>query len=409
MKKFLLFTLTLLLFCYMGNAQVATYTFNQSVLTYTAISGGTVLIDGTSSMDSWVSSPLTIPSFTFSGVAYTTAYITSNGQISLGNSAPSAYTYTGISTGNGSGINICPFSADLNKATSTTSSEIRWQTIGNEVIFQWQQIQRYAQTESFDMQVRLNTVTNAIVIVYQLNSGPGSGTSYMPEVGIRTSATDYNNRLVGSGSENWGTSLSGVANTDLCRFTSTAPAKNFTTGLTYTYSPPPAGTPLPPTTPNPATASTGVPLNGSVTWTFGTNTVTYDLMFGPSGSMTQVVTGATAGATGTYTYAGLTANSVYQWQVIEHNGALTTNGPTWNFTTACAGIASFPWNEGFEGLATVGANILPSCWSYINITSNNYSCNGTCNSNTAHTGTKFIGGSWSFDVWNFTPPMQLTA
>ncbi|MEI8049428.1 MAG: hypothetical protein WCI92_18755, partial [Bacteroidota bacterium] len=362
MRKFLLFLVALLILSKVGTAQVATYTFNQSVLTYTAISGGTVLVDGTSAMDSWVSGAITIPSFTFNGVAYTTAYVTSNGILSLGATAASSTAYNGVSAGTGGGICICPFSADLNSATATAASEIRWQTVGNEVIFQWQQMQRYLQTESFDMQVRLNTVTNAVVMVYKLNSGPGSGTSYMPEVGIRTSATDFNNRLVGSGAENWGTSLSGVANTDLCRFTSTAPAKNFTTGLTYTFAPAPVGTPLPPTTPNPANASAGVPVNGSLTWTFGTNSVTYDLMFGPTGFMTQVVTGAAAGATGSYTYAGLTASSVYQWQVIEHNGALTTNGPTWSFTTACAGIATFPWTENFDAMGSVGSNIFPNCW-----------------------------------------------
>ena len=72
-----------------GKTQVANYIFNQSVLTYTPITGGTVLRDGLSTMDSWASSELTIPSFTFNGVAYTTAFVTSNGQLTLGGTVPS--------------------------------------------------------------------------------------------------------------------------------------------------------------------------------------------------------------------------------------------------------------------------------------------------------------------------------
>ena len=355
MKKFLLFALILIVLSIQGYTQVSSYSFTQSVLTYSAITGGTQLVNGTSSMDSWVSAAVTIPSFTFNGVAYTTAYVTSNGEISLGGTAPSAYSYTGISAGVGSGINICPFSADLDRGTTTATSEIRWEMVGSEVVFQWQQVKRYLQTESFDMQVRLNTVTGAILFVYQLNSGPGSGTSYQPEVGIRVSATDYNNRLVGSGTEDWATSLPGTANTNACRFTSTVPAKGFVTGLTYSFSPPAPGTPLVPTTPVPAIAAVNIPVNGSLTWAFGTNTLTYDLKFGPTGNITQVVTGASAGANGSYTYTALANAAGYQWQVIEHNGALTTTGPVWNFTTACAGYP-LPLSEGFNAVT------LPLCW-----------------------------------------------
>lgn len=362
MKKFFLFAITLLLLSIHGNSQVSVYSFTQSVLTYTAISGGTQLVSGTSPMDSWVSSAITIPSFTFNGVAYTTAYVTSNGQISLGGSAPSSTTYTGISTGLGSGINICPFSADLDRATTTASTEIRWETVGNEVVFQWTQIKRYGSSmaESFDFQVRLNTTTGVVTFVYQLNSGPYTSSSYQPQVGIRTSATDYTNRKV-STAVNWNTSLLGTVNTDVCRFDGTSPATNFTTGLTYTFTPPAAGTPLLPTNPSPADAAVNVPVNGSVTWTFGTNTVTYDLKFGLTGSMTQVVTGGSAGATGSYTYSALTNSVGYQWQVIEHNGALTTSGPIWSFITIC-GAVPLPWSENFDAMGSVGANILPACW-----------------------------------------------
>ena len=217
--------------------QAASYVFSSTSGTYTAINGGTILKDGTTAMDSWASAAITIPSFTFSGVAYTTAYITSNGFITLGGTAPSAFTSTAISSTTGSGIAICPFSADLDRATTTSATEIRWETVGNEVVFQWSQIKRYGSTESFDMQARLNTSNGVIKFVYNLNSGPGTSTSYQPQVGLRTSSSDYTNRLVASGTENWNTSLPGTSNTSTCRFTSSPPAKNFSSGLTYTWTP----------------------------------------------------------------------------------------------------------------------------------------------------------------------------
>ncbi len=128
---------------------------------------------------------------------------------------------------------------------------------------------------------------------------------------------------------------------------------------------------------------------------------------------------ATATATGTpnvtgvanpYTLGSLTPATTYKYYVRQDcgvNGVSLWAGP-FTFTTSCLPVTTLPWIEGFEGLTTVGANILPVCWSYSNITSSNYSCNGTCNSNTAHTGTKFIGGTWNFDVWNFTPGITLT-
>jgi len=68
--------------------QVSGYTFAQSSSAYSAISGGTVLVTGTSSTDSWVSGAVTIPSFTLNFTAYTTAYVTSNGLLTLGDGAP---------------------------------------------------------------------------------------------------------------------------------------------------------------------------------------------------------------------------------------------------------------------------------------------------------------------------------
>ncbi len=223
------------------------YLFSQSAGTYTPITGGTVIVNGAlnSSLDSWVSPAITIPAVTVDGVTYTTAYVTSNGLLKLGGSAPSSILYTGISTNpSGGGVHIAPFNADLNKVSATAASEIRWEQVGNELVFQWQGWCRYGQTENFDFQVRINTVNSNIVFVYNLNSGPGTGTSYFPQVGIASAntANNYLNRMVGTtAGQNWDSSVPGTSNSSTMRFTgSSTEPRSFTSGQTYTftYAPP---------------------------------------------------------------------------------------------------------------------------------------------------------------------------
>ncbi len=125
------------------------------------------------------------------------------------------------------------------------------------------------------------------------------------------------------------------------------------------YDVPAAGTPGIPINPVPTDGALGVALSGDLTWDFGADTDTYDLWFGLVGNMAQVVTGAVAGASGTYAYSGLTGNSGYEWQVIAHNTAdrLTTNGPVWTFTSICDAITTYPWTEDFEN-----GGAIPDCW-----------------------------------------------
>jgi len=121
-------------------------------------------------------------------------------------------------------------------------------------------------------------------------------------------------------------------------------ATNITVSFFYT----PAGAPIPASNPIPANASNNVPVNGTIEWTWGADTSTYDLMFGPTGNMVQVVTdGVASGTTGSYTYSGLTNNTNYSWQVISKGNGQTSNGPVWTFTSALP-----------EGLLQIGSGTL---------------------------------------------------
>lgn len=107
-KLFSLFTVLLLFCCsYNTYSQVSTtYTFSQSAGVYTEIVGDTVVAfatgTGTStaqSLDDITYGPNALPfSYTFNGVSYTSFYITSNGFITFGATAPSGTLYTPIST-----------------------------------------------------------------------------------------------------------------------------------------------------------------------------------------------------------------------------------------------------------------------------------------------------------------------
>ena len=228
-------------------AQANQYSFSALSETYTPITGGTVL--NASIPDSWQSGQVALsPGFTFNGVTYTYAYITSNGLISLGGTAgPGTSEYNGIANnGNGSGIHLCPFNADLNGA-ATGTPEIRFETVGNEHVFQWQDARRYnIGTERISFQVRLNTATGEIKFVYGGTINAGAGTSYQPVVGIRTSATGYKNISIGTGADTWAAPSAGTGTGNTCRFTSDAPAKSPVVGQAYLFTPPPpcSGTPV---------------------------------------------------------------------------------------------------------------------------------------------------------------------
>ncbi|MEI6853660.1 MAG: fibronectin type III domain-containing protein, partial [Bacteroidota bacterium] len=147
------------------------------------------------------------------------------------------------------------------------------------------------------------------------------------------------------------------------------------------------------------TATTAV-----MTWTAPAGGASsYDLRWQTTtGGSWTTITGVTSGYTLNPPLSGSTS---YDVQVRATNSVCSS---AWTATktvvTSCVAISTFPWSEGFESMATVGSNILPNCWSYTNITSTNSSYNST----NGHTGTHYIGGSWSFDVWDFTPGFTLT-
>jgi hypothetical protein len=87
--------------------------------------------------------------------------------------------------------------------------------------------------------------------------------------------------------------------------------------------------PAAPGTPTPANAATGQATALTLAWT-ATGATSYDVKFGTTNPPPTVATGQSAA---TLSRTGLTAGATYFWQIIANNGAGSTSGPVWSFTT----------------------------------------------------------------------------
>ncbi len=335
LTQFILFlSLTLL-------AQGSGLTFTQTSGAYTPITGGTVLISGVFDDDNFA---VTLPTaFTFKGVNYTQVTANTNGWISLGSTAPSNTTYTAVSsTATVPGF-IAPFSLDLENADGGTP-ELRWEQLGNEIIFQWKDVKRYTSatnTEIFNFQLRLNTASGEMQFVYGSFLNVTTST-IAPQVGIRAESNTYPtniyNRLVNTiaPSNTWATSIAGTANNSTCRFTATSPAASPVSGQTYIW------TPVDCTS---LTCTSNIsPVNGS---TLNANTVTLNWNTVSGSPFYKLYFGTTLPLTLQGTYSGTTAtinnlliNTNYSWYVAPASFNCETAGCSLNTTTFNTGCVA---------------------------------------------------------------------
>jgi hypothetical protein len=209
------------------------YVFSQSNGTYGEITPTITLFTGT--FDDGLSSSQTIPSFTYNGATYTNMFVSANGFLKLGGgTGPSGSNYTPLSTSSTAYQNIISaFGQDLNH-NGGGSATVGWSIVGNEIIVQWKNVRRLSVTgETVNFQIRMNTVTGVINIVYgACTSGTSSNTM---QVGIRgfdeTWRTQVSNR---QGNLDWDKTTMGTNNTSALSMTTT----NFpASGLTFTYTP----------------------------------------------------------------------------------------------------------------------------------------------------------------------------
>ena len=178
--------------------------------------------------------------------------------------------------------------------------------------------------------------------------------------------------------------------------------------VSFMYNPP--GTPDPASNPNPANNAIGIPINGSLTWDFGAATDTYDLWFGPAGNMTEVVTGAVAGVSGSYDYTNLAGTSQYTWQVITYNSSsgLSNMSPVWSFQSEILPVTIFPYIEDFDGDWT-GSPAAPLGWTVINADGDSYLwTQANTYISPTHSGSYAAHGMGNTDDYLITPPIDLS-
>src|SRR5574337_1043000 len=195
-----LFLLLLLLIASTGiirlHAQVSTYTFSQSVGTYTPISGGTVLGIPTNDDNIFSNNPIGFQ-FCFNGTTYTEFGVNANGWIYMGNSVGiSSYNALSATTNNV----IAAFNFDLQG--EPTTGDLRYQTIGTSpnrtLVVQWSNFDAFSSstnTDSYNFQIRLSENTNQIDTVY--GSYTANSAFRTAQVRLRgASNADYTDRSV---------------------------------------------------------------------------------------------------------------------------------------------------------------------------------------------------------------------
>ena len=223
----------------MGFTQVSSlYSFSETTGTYTAIVGGTQLVTTTGGAVTYDTdgSYFTIPSgsqFQFNNTTITSVNMTADGALFLnpgttttGNSVTGPISSTGTAVGVIAGMGM-----DL-RSTAIASQvyERRWEDVGTEVVFQWQNAARYLQSSSerFSFQIRVNKSNGQISVVYGNMTTITTSTTYQPMVGLRGSTnTDYNNRRlttsIPDATPNWGApngTTAGTSNAHNVRFRS---------------------------------------------------------------------------------------------------------------------------------------------------------------------------------------------
>ena len=325
------------------SAQGPGLTFTQTAGTYTPISGGTLITSGTFDDGNFA---VTLPQpFTFKGTSYSNVRVGLNGWISMGTTDPGGTVYSPISSTTASPGFIAPFGVDLQNAASGTP-EIRWQQVGDDIIFQWQDVKRYttaSNTEKFSFQAHLNTVTGAIKFVYGDFLNITTSTT-SPQVGIRTESNSYPtnvyNRLVNTTAptNSWSASGEGTSNSSTSRISSTAPATSPVSGLTYTWTPLDCTSLTCITNISPADGSTANSSSATLTWNAAPGPALYKLYFGTT--LPLPLQGTYAATTASIT--GLLPNTTYYWYVSPGSWNCSVSGcesNTTSFNSGCPPLA----------------------------------------------------------------------
>ena len=391
MKNFLILLFTLISF--LGFTQVSSlYSFSETTGTYTAIVGGTQLVTTTGGAVTYDTdgSYFTIPSgsqFQFNNTTITSVNMTADGALFLnpgttttGNSVTGPISSTGTAVGVITGMGM-----DL-RSTAIASQvyERRWEDVGTEVVFQWQNAARYLQSSSerFSFQIRVNKSNGQIRVVYGNMTTITTSTTYQPMVGLRGSTnTDYNNRRlttsIPDATPNWGApngTTAGTSNAHNVRFRSGCVPS---TGLIFIWT---VQSCIGPTLPTISYTSSST---ANLSWTAPSptpsNGYNWELRSsgaGGSGATGLAASGSVAAGTTTTTASSLTQQTSYILYVQSNCGGTTSS---WVASTASI---SPPTNNDCSNATSVTVNSSSTCTSTtsassVGATQSSAACAGT--------------------------------
>ena len=216
------------------NSQISSYTVVGQNDNYVPLSNGTILVQG--SFDNGLSQPISIPNFIFNCNLMSNLRINYNGHITFGNYS--------------SGTNFAPLSSNTNASVGIVSalgvdlesvnslSAIKYVRQNSFFIIEYSKVRRSGVVgESFNFQIKLDSITNEILITYKIDSIGNS--NFHPEVGLKGNSNSYPNNVknlyLPCNNSLWSTFQLGFTLLDkVCLNNSSYP----TNGFTFKFSPP---------------------------------------------------------------------------------------------------------------------------------------------------------------------------
>ena len=149
---------------------------------------------------------------------------------------------------------------------------------------------------------------------------------------------------------------------------------------------------------------------GTVSWTAPTvvPAAGYLVLYSNTNSYATATLAGTNVSLDSFALTGLSSNTLYYVWVVGNCGTSISIPATTTFTTNCGTMSTFPINEGFESVTTVGAGLVPKCWSTsftgTNITSATAAIR---NGIGVRTGTKYVWARNNASAWLISPAVHL--
>jgi len=398
-RKFLFAGVTLamsVLFSVSSWGQAATYNFSASAGTYTPITGGTAFFTTGASYDDNISASITIPSFTYSGTAYTVLRVNTNGWVSFG-AATTTSGYTALSSAiTGGNAILAPFAEDQQ---NSVTSEIRYEDTGTEFVVQWKDVRRFGTTETLNYQLRLQYAASPQTFSF-VYGNMANGADTNPQVGhksviaagsIGTTLFNLTLKNIPAGTScDWINAVRGRLNSETMLLNSTTNNQvTCASGTTFTFTPQSgaSATWVNPVTTFTANSTWGISASGATpSWTAPTNADRYNVQYRRASDCAWTNFSGNPVSTTSAILAGLTDGTVYHVRVQPFNST-TSNTAGYSHITAGTGGAN---TDGYVAAGSFTTLALPP--TVTGFTPNQPLC-AAGGQTVVITGTSFIAGS----------------